>query len=75
MMRRGQEEAGVVAWRTQRLLRAGVQGAAAAVLAEDRCVDLHALLELLDRGCPPALAVRIVAPLDRELPGDSPPPR
>jgi hypothetical protein len=33
-------------------------------LADDRRYDLHALLELVDRGCPPALAVRILAPID-----------
>jgi hypothetical protein len=27
-------------------------------------MDLHALLELVDRGCPPALAARILAPLE-----------
>lgn len=32
-------------------------------LAADSRFDLHALLELVDRGCPPMLAVRIVAPL------------
>jgi hypothetical protein len=26
--------------------------------------DLHALIELVERGCPPALAVRILGPLD-----------
>jgi hypothetical protein len=29
-------------------------------------VDVHALLELVDRGCPPVLAARIMAPLDWE---------
>jgi hypothetical protein len=29
-------------------------------------MDLHALLGLVDRGCPPDLAARILAPLDRE---------
>jgi hypothetical protein len=33
-------------------------------------VDLHALLELTDRGCRPDLAARIVAPLDGD-PGQS----
>ena len=28
-------------------------------------MDLHALLELVDRGCPPRLAVRILAPITR----------
>jgi hypothetical protein len=27
-------------------------------------VVLHVLLELIDAGCPPALAARILAPLD-----------
>jgi hypothetical protein len=31
-------------------------------------VDLHQLLELVDRGCPPELAVRILAPLDQDEP-------
>jgi hypothetical protein len=35
----------------------------AAELAADRGVDLHELLVLLDRGCPPPLAARILAPL------------
>jgi hypothetical protein len=30
-------------------------------------VDIHALLELVDRGCPPHLAARILAPLDCDL--------
>ena len=28
--------------------------------------DLHALIELVERGCPPALAIRILAPLPGE---------
>jgi len=35
-------------------------------VAADPGFDLHALLELVDRGCPPALAVRILAPEPRE---------
>jgi hypothetical protein len=54
----------VVAWRTQRLVGAGFDRPLAASLAGDCAVDLHALLELVDRGCPPELAVRIMAPLD-----------
>jgi hypothetical protein len=27
-------------------------------------IDLHALLQLVDAGCPPDLAVRILSPLD-----------
>lgn len=51
-------------WRRHRLLRAGVPSDLAETVALDRRFDLHAMLELLDRGCGPALAVRILAPLD-----------
>jgi hypothetical protein len=30
----------------------------------DDGVDLHELLVLIDRGCPPVLAARILAPID-----------
>jgi hypothetical protein len=54
----------VVEWRRDRLLEAGFAADQAAQVAEDCAIDLHALLELIDRGCPPELAVRILAPLD-----------
>ena len=54
----------VVDWRRRRLLALGIFPATADLLAADRRVDLHALLDLVDRGCPPELAVRILAPLD-----------
>jgi hypothetical protein len=56
----------VIAWRRERLLEAGFAPELAVRLAADCRVDLHALLELSDRGCPPALAARILAPLDDE---------
>jgi hypothetical protein len=37
-------------------------------VAHDVSYDLHALIELVERGCPPALAVRILAPLEEETP-------
>jgi hypothetical protein len=43
---------------------AGFSRGLAARLAHDRAYDLHALIELVERGCPPALAVRILAPFD-----------
>jgi hypothetical protein len=52
------------AWRRRRLLAAGFAPGLATELAEDRSIDLHAVLELVDRGCPPDLATRILAPLD-----------
>ena len=58
------EEQSVLAWRTQRLEDAGFERASAAEIAEHRGFDLHALLDLIDRGCPPELAARIVHPLE-----------
>jgi hypothetical protein len=51
-------------WRRRRLIAAGFDASLATRLACDDDVDLHELLVLLDRGCPPELAARIVAPLD-----------
>jgi hypothetical protein len=56
--------ASIVEWRRDRLLAAGFAPDVAAALARDRGVDLHAVLALIDRGCPPELAARILAPLD-----------
>jgi hypothetical protein len=55
-----------IAWREARLRVAGFGREAASRLAGDESVDVHALLELVDRGCPPQLAARILAPLDHE---------
>ena len=33
-------------------------------VARDERFDLHALIELVERGCPPDLAVRILAPIE-----------
>jgi hypothetical protein len=53
-------------WREERLLRAGVEAGLAASIASDCAMDLHAMIELVERGCPPRLAARIVAPFDHE---------
>jgi hypothetical protein len=54
-----------VDWRTRCLEDAGFGEQDAHRLAHDPGgYDLHALLELVDRGCPPSLALRILAPLD-----------
>jgi hypothetical protein len=58
-----------IRWRAARLLNAGFSEELAERLAHDGRVDIHALLELTDRGCPPHLAARIAAPLD-ERPAD-----
>jgi hypothetical protein len=56
----------VVSWRRAQLARSGFSLPLASGLARDGRYDLHALLELVDRGCAPELAVRILAPLDEE---------
>jgi hypothetical protein len=54
----------VVRWRREQLLATGFPLALAARLAKDGRYDLHALIELIERGCQPELAVRILAPDD-----------
>jgi hypothetical protein len=51
-------------WRRTRLLEAGFEFDLATSLAREPSVDLHEVLDLVDRGCPPHLAARIVAPLN-----------
>ena len=54
----------LVLWRASCLRRAGFSHQLADVLARDCGYDLHAVLELVDHGCPSDLAARILAPLD-----------
>jgi hypothetical protein len=61
--------AAIISWRYDRLRRAGLDAKPAEVLSHESDLDLHALIELIERGCPPELAVRILAPLDTERPG------
>lgn len=56
----------VVDWRREQLVQAGFPEPLAARLAEDSRYDLHALIGLVERGCGPELAIRILAPLDGE---------
>jgi hypothetical protein len=53
----------VITWRRCRLLEAGFPHDLAEMLAGTPSVDLHALLQLVDRGCSPQLAARILSPL------------
>jgi hypothetical protein len=55
---------GVVRWRRDQLAQAGFPRPLAAALAENGRYDLHALIGLVERGCPPKLAARILAPLE-----------
>ena len=70
MFNRGMDISGelepVVVWRIGRLRDAGFSAPLADVVARDARYDVHALLELTDRGCPAELAARILAPLDEE---------
>jgi hypothetical protein len=54
----------IASWRRRQLVAAGFPRALAAEVAHDAAYDLHVLIELVERGCPPALAVRILAPLE-----------
>jgi hypothetical protein len=54
----------VFAWRRSQLVRSGFPQRLAARAAHDGHYDLHRLIELVERGCPPALALRILAPLE-----------
>jgi hypothetical protein len=63
------EPGDVVSWRRRCLRRAGFDAGLAGALAEDRRIDLHAVLGLVDRGCAPELAARILAPLDEKSTG------
>ena len=47
-------------WRTAELMRVGFAGDDAVALAARTDVDLHEAVELVRRGCPPELAVRIL---------------
>jgi hypothetical protein len=47
-------------WRTAELMRVGFPGDDAVALAAKFDVDLHDAIELVQRGCPPELAVRIL---------------
>ncbi len=58
------ERAAVAAWRRRQLDEAGFPDWLAAPLADDRRVDVHALIELVERGCRPDIAARIALPLE-----------
>jgi hypothetical protein len=62
----GPGAAEIVSWRRARLRKAGFDRSLAKQLSRECGVDLHALIELVERGCSPELAARILAPLERE---------
>jgi hypothetical protein len=56
----------VVAWRRRQLVDSGFPLPLATRIAKDGRYDLHALIELVERGCEPELALRILTPLETE---------
>jgi hypothetical protein len=56
----------VVRWRREQLVESGFPLALAARVAKNTDYDLHALIELVERDCPPDLAVRILAPVEEK---------
>jgi hypothetical protein len=56
----------VVRWRREQLTQASFPLPLAVKIARDRRYDLHALIELVEHGCQPELAVRVLAPLEGE---------
>jgi hypothetical protein len=61
---RSRAENAVVAWRLEQLRGCGFDESLAEALAGDCRFDLHRLIGLVERGCPPPLAARILAPID-----------
>jgi hypothetical protein len=66
MPRQQQVSQTVVNWRRRELIHAGFPRPLAARVARDERYDLHELIELVRHGCPPALAVGILTPLEGE---------
>lgn len=54
-----------LAWRRERIRDAGFGSREATRIADDSRFDLHELISLVERGCRPDLAARILAPLER----------
>jgi hypothetical protein len=56
------DDAHVVGWRREQLVRTGFSLPLAHLIGADGRFDLHALIELVEQGCAPELAARILAP-------------
>ncbi len=51
-------------WRRMELLQSGFPQSLASRVARDERYDLHQLIELVQQGCSPALAARILSPVE-----------
>ena len=58
------EDVAVSRWRREQLVLSGFPLPLAARVARDPRYDLHRLIQLVEEGCPPELAARILAPLE-----------
>ena len=58
------EGASVARWRRDQLCQAGFPRRLADAIGREPAYDVHRLITLVEQGCPPALAARIVAPLE-----------
>ena len=56
----------IAGWRRRILERSGFDSDLAVLVSSECGFDLHALIELVECGCPPELATRILAPLESE---------
>jgi hypothetical protein len=54
------EQERVERWRLEALVKVGYDSTSAAQIAVRNDVDLHRAIELVERGCPPEIAVRIL---------------
>jgi hypothetical protein len=54
----------VVNWRQLELEQSGFPRSLAARVARDERYDLHQLIQLVEQGCAPGLAVRILSPVE-----------
>jgi hypothetical protein len=59
-----EHETDVVLWRRRQLAESGFPLPLATRVARDGRFDVHALIELVERGCDAETAVRILAPLE-----------
>jgi hypothetical protein len=57
------DEDDIFAWRRSQLVRSDFPQRLAGRVAHDGRYDLHRLIELVEQGCPPELALRILAPV------------
>jgi hypothetical protein len=61
-----QTDRDVISWRRDQLAHTGFPLPLSGLIAKDQRYDLHALIGLVERGCEPELAARILAPLETE---------